>query len=225
MTSLGYVAGNSQRFNFWKLVLLIIVLAPIVTFIRKLGDQYLVILLGIFIIGYLLPSHDLFSSIWTTLKRVVKWPFTLRWRKPAKERKNEEAFQQGFNADDLYNRREQERQQRKAESEQFRQQQSDNKKQQNKQKGHSEKSDQKEYKQCEQEEPQTYTKKQRYLMELELDPNKEYTKSEIKKAYRRMVAKYHPDKYQPKGQYSVSEMCEKFNKIRESYERLISGIS
>lgn len=221
MTSLGYVAGNSQRFNFWKLVLLLIVLAPIVTFIRKMGDQYLVILLGIFIIGYLLPSHNMFRGIWTALKRAAKWPFTMKWRKPASKKSDEETFQQGFNSDDLHNRQEQARQQRKAELEQFRQQQSDNKKQQGKQKDHSDKSGQKDYKQCEQEEPQTYTKKQRYLMELELDPNKEYTKSEIKKAYRRMAAKYHPDKYQPNGRHSIEEMNEKFKTINEVYSKLI----
>ena len=53
---------------------------------------------------------------------------------------------------------------------------------------------------------------------LELDPKSSVT--EIKKAYRIMVKKYHPDKLQTKDPYLLKGANEKFIKVQEAYEIL-----
>jgi len=53
---------------------------------------------------------------------------------------------------------------------------------------------------------------------LELDPNA--TRSEIKKAYRKMAKKYHPDKVSHLGKEHQKGAEEKFRKVQEAYEQL-----
>ena len=53
---------------------------------------------------------------------------------------------------------------------------------------------------------------------LEIDPSSSI--EEIKKAYRMMVKKYHPDKLQTKDPYLMKGAQEKFIKVQEAYEIL-----
>ena len=53
---------------------------------------------------------------------------------------------------------------------------------------------------------------------LELDSNA--TRSEIKRAYRKMVKKYHPDKVSHLGKEHQNGAEEKFRKVQEAYEQL-----
>jgi len=53
---------------------------------------------------------------------------------------------------------------------------------------------------------------------LELDPNA--TRSEIKKAYRKMAKKHHPDKVSHLGKEHQKGAEEKFRKVQEAYEQL-----
>ena len=46
------------------------------------------------------------------------------------------------------------------------------------------------------------------------------TKDEIKKAYRTMVKKYHPDKLQHMDEVYRNGAEEKFRKVQEAYEQL-----
>lgn len=53
---------------------------------------------------------------------------------------------------------------------------------------------------------------------LEIDPNA--TEEEIKKAYRRMAMKYHPDKVSHLGEDFQKAANEKFQKVNEAYENI-----
>ena len=53
---------------------------------------------------------------------------------------------------------------------------------------------------------------------LEIDPSA--TNDEIKKAYRRMAMKYHPDKVSHLGDDFRKSADEKFNKVNEAYEKI-----
>ena len=49
---------------------------------------------------------------------------------------------------------------------------------------------------------------------------REATKEEIKKAYRKMAMKYHPDKVAHLGESFKKTADEKFKKVNEAYERI-----
>ncbi|MBL7963420.1 MAG: TerB family tellurite resistance protein [Flavobacteriales bacterium] len=53
---------------------------------------------------------------------------------------------------------------------------------------------------------------------LELEPTA--TDEEVKKAYRRMAIKYHPDKVAQLGEEVQKAAAEKFRKVQEAYERI-----
>ena len=53
---------------------------------------------------------------------------------------------------------------------------------------------------------------------LEIEPNA--TNEEIKKAYRKMAMKYHPDKVSYLGEDFQNAAKEKFQKVNEAYEQL-----
>jgi len=53
-----------------------------------------------------------------------------------------------------------------------------------------------------------------------LDIDKSATNDEIKKAYRKMAKKYHPDKIQHLGETHMKAGEEKFKKIKDAYEQL-----
>ena len=53
---------------------------------------------------------------------------------------------------------------------------------------------------------------------LEIEPNA--TATEIKKAYRKMAKKYHPDKVLHLGKEHQKGAEEKFRKVQEAYEHL-----
>ncbi len=53
-----------------------------------------------------------------------------------------------------------------------------------------------------------------------LEIEKAATNDEVKKAYRRMAMKYHPDKVQHLGEEFLKDAKEKFEKINEAYEQI-----
>lgn len=55
-----------------------------------------------------------------------------------------------------------------------------------------------------------------------LEIKKEATDDEVKKAYRRMAMKYHPDKLSGMGEDIKQQSTEKFRKINEAYEHIKS---
>lgn len=63
----------------------------------------------------------------------------------------------------------------------------------------------------------------RHLETLGLDPSGEHTYAEIKKAYRRMAVKYHPDKHQTKSQQVIDEMTERFKAVQLAYQWLAAN--
>ncbi|NQX92153.1 MAG: DnaJ domain-containing protein, partial [Flavobacteriales bacterium] len=57
-----------------------------------------------------------------------------------------------------------------------------------------------------------------FLRALELDPNA--TDSEVKKAYRKMAVKYHPDKVRNLGKEHQEAAEERFIEVQKAYETI-----
>ena len=53
-----------------------------------------------------------------------------------------------------------------------------------------------------------------------LEITKSSTDDEVKKAYRKMVKKYHPDKLQGLGEEHLKGANEKFQSIQSAYEKI-----
>jgi len=53
-----------------------------------------------------------------------------------------------------------------------------------------------------------------------LEIEKDATEAEIKKAYRTMVKKYHPDKLVDMDEAYIKGAREKFNKVQEAYDKI-----
>ena len=56
-----------------------------------------------------------------------------------------------------------------------------------------------------------------------LEISKDASDNEVKKAYRKMAKKYHPDKLQGVSNDIIKMAEEKFNKIKEAYERIMDS--
>ena len=53
-----------------------------------------------------------------------------------------------------------------------------------------------------------------------LETDKSSSNDELKRAYRKMVKKYHPDKLQGLGEEHLKGANEKFQSIQEAYDRV-----
>ena len=59
-----------------------------------------------------------------------------------------------------------------------------------------------------------------YLNLLGLDPTKKYTLKELKKSYKRMHMKYHPDRNQDKSPEELRELNKKMAEFQKAFEWL-----
>lgn len=225
MMTFGYIVGNARNITFWKFLPLAIVLIPFVHDFN-LSKTHLMVVAVSFVIGYLLPYAYLLEGFIDHLSDAIN---TLRYKDAYEDikRKEEEVEQmrreyQRAKQDANREKQEYERARRQAESEQYRQEQAKSEKQQKDSTsssntgssgGYERKSNQQS-----QQRSTTPSSREIYCKILELDPDKSYTFKDIKKAYRQMAAKYHPDKHHDKGDDIVSEMTERFKEIKKAFE-------
>ena len=212
----GYVAGNAKNFNIWKLLLLGLFLLPFISGFN-LSKPHLLTMLGAFLVGYFLPYAHTLNFIGEGLSDLIN---AVRYKSAYEDirRKEEEVeelrrkYEQARKTENQQKQK-QEYERRKQQSEDYRKQQ---KQEQNKSKGQEKSSKSN----SSNRQYSSSSTKSRYLEILNLDPNKTYSYADIKKAYRRQAAKYHPDKHHTKGKETVKEMNEKFKGIKEAYEWL-----
>lgn len=205
----GYVAGNSQNFNIYKLLLLGIVLVPLIS-VFNLSKAHLLTMSGAFLFGYLLPYANILQFIGDELSNLIN---AIRYRSAYEDIKRqqdevEELRRQYEQARQEANRQKQEqaRQRHQQESKNYRQNQQNKNSSQSKQKNQSNSGNK--------------SGRSYYFHILDLDSSGNYSYTDIKKAYRKQASKYHPDKHQHKGEKTVKEMNEKFKEIIEAYKTL-----
>lgn len=211
MFSFGYIAQNIRQFNFWRFLLVLII---VTTFLNSFGfiQEHLITMCVSFFIGYLLPYVSVLTSIGEHLSEFIN---NIRYRDAYADikRKEEEVeelrrqYEKG-RAETNNKKAEQARKERTEQSNNFRK----------KQKTSSQ--DQQSSNQSKQKASSSYqSPKAKYLKVLGLDPNGEYSFQEIKKAYRKQASKYHPDKHHGKANYR--EMEERFKEVQEALESLV----
>lgn len=213
MFSLGYIAQNVRQFNFWKFLILLIL---IMVFFNSFGfsKEHLITMFVAFFIGYLLPHASVLRGMGEHLSEFIN---AIRYKDAWEDIKRKEAeveelrkkYEQA-RAEANREKQEQARRNRQEQSQNYRQKQSEQK-QKNENTNSSRRTNQKSSSSYE-------SPRDRYLKILGLEPSKEYSFTEIKKAYRRQASKYHPDKHHGKSSYK--EMEERFKKVQEAFERL-----
>lgn len=218
MFSFGYIAQNTRQFDFWKFLLVVII---VLSFLFQFGltQEHLLTMAIAFFIGYLLPHasvlrgvSDHFSEFINAIRYKDAWEDIKR-----KEAEVEELRKQYERARAEANSQKQEhaRRNRQQQSQNYRQKQKEKK-----QSNHSNKSKQSSSRTNQKSSSSYESPRDRYLKILDLEPGKEYSFAEIKKAYRRQASKYHPDKHHGKPNYK--EMEERFKKVQEAFERIVN---
>lgn len=221
MVTFGYIAGNSPNFNFWKTAMLSIFLIPFVVQFN-LGKPHLITMLVAFIFGYILPYAHILEGLRDALSDFIN---AIRYKDAyeeikRKEEEVEELRRQYEEAQKRSNRgqHQEEQQRRQEQSRQYR-------KSQEQQQEKADSSHQKQEKQQSNQSHQNSSSgststRNRYLMILGLEPDKQYSYKEIKKAYRRQANRYHPDKHQGKPDSEIKEMTKKFQEVQGAFEWL-----
>jgi len=225
MVAIGYTVGNAKNFNFWKFVLIALITLPMISQFNS-GETYLFVMIGGFVVGFLLPHayvlrgfsgsisdfinairyHDAYEDI----KRKEEEVEELRRKyEQAQREKNQSKFndEQAKRREDSKRYRDQQKQEQQTEDSSQNQQQDE---------PFSDKSNQSKQTSSNIQE----SIKQDYLNLLGLKPKKNYSHQEIKKAYRRMANKVHPDKHPHASESEKQRMAEKFKEINEAYKWL-----
>lgn len=222
MVTFGYIAGNSPNFNFWKTAMLSIFLIPFVVQFN-LGKAHLITMLVAFIFGYILPYAHLLEGLRDSFSDFIN---AIRYKDAYEEikRKEEEVEELRRQYEEAQRRSNQnqyreEQQRRQEQSQQYR------KSQENQEQRKEDSSQQKQEKQQNHQSHQNSSSgststRNRYLMILGLEPDKQYSYKELKRAYRRQANRYHPDKHQGKPDAEVKAMTKKFQEVQGAFEWL-----
>ena len=212
----GYAAGNSRNFGFFKLVLLLVFIVPFMISL-SISKTHSMVMLVSFLVGYFLPYSYLLRPLSEGLSDFVN---NIRYRDAYDDiRKKEEEIEELRRKYEKDQSRSKANDERKEEARQKRQRDYENFRQRQGNSGDGDES------QSEQSNTQEFTKspdarRNHYLKVLGLEPNREYSQAEIKKAFRRMAAKYHPDKHQGKSDAVVREMEARFREVVEAFEEI-----
>jgi len=225
MVAIGYTVGNSKNFNFWKFVLIALITLPMISQFNS-GETYLFVMIGGFVVGFLLPYayvlrgfsgsisdfinairyHDAYEDI----KRKEEEVEELRRKyEQAQRESNQSKFneEQAKRREDSKRYRDQQKQEQKTED--------DNQNYQKEKTSSNSSYDSQQSSNNIQE-----SVKRDYLLILGLDPDKHYSHQEVKKAYRRMANKVHPDKHPHASEPEKQKMAEKFKEVKKAYEWL-----
>ncbi len=233
LMGLGYVVATAERLNFWKVLLLLLVLVPFVTAFNS-SKAHLYTMIAAFLFGLLFPRLRGygFSLSFPRVNVAKLW----QGLKPKPQENNQQDQFNQEKREKKRQQREQAYQKRKRESEQFRRSQAEkNKQQQSKQ--HSDKQEKIDQEKSQQSHQEQYNEQDNtdfnnrlrqiiranYLEILELSANGVYSQDDIKKAYRKQANKYHPDRHQGKDEATIQSMSDKFAEVKKAYEWLLAN--
>ncbi|MCB1736022.1 MAG: DnaJ domain-containing protein [Gammaproteobacteria bacterium] len=220
MLAFGYIAGNARSFNVWKLLLIGAVLAAL-TAGFNLDKTHIATMLGAFLVGYLLPYGHLLEGFGDAVSDAIN---AIRYRDTYDEIRRKEA-----EVDELRRRYEQdqrqanEEQRDRARDKRREDARSYRAKRQRANEGQSSHNSAGAHTAL--PPPPPMSTKAKYLQTLGLDPAKDYSYGEIKRAYRRQASKFHPDKHQHRGTNVVREMGERFKAVKEAYEWIATHLA
>ncbi len=230
LMGLGYVVATAERLNFWKVLLLLLVLVPFITTFNS-SKAHLYTMIGAFLFGLLFPRLRGYGFSLSFLRvNIAKL-----WQ-GLKPKPQENSRQDQFNQEKKRQQREWAYQKRKRESEQFRRSQAEkNKQKQSKQ--HSDKREKIDKEKSQQSQQEQYNEQDNtdfddrlrqiirasYLEILGLSADGVYSQDDIKKAYRKQANKYHPDRHQGKDEATIQAMSDKFAEVKRAYEWLFAN--
>jgi hypothetical protein len=224
MSGVGYMATHTRNFNIWKMGLLAFIAAPIV---MNLNDSKAAIWIAVifFFAGFMLPHAHIFDGFFNAISEAIngfrfrderrnieskkeelkRKEEELRRREAELERlrrEYEEAMHRARHSHNSHN--DSSRHQPGGERKQNKQQRSDK---ENSGNGAETNSSSNNWRKA--NNPQRAA----HLETLGLDPNKMHSAQEIRKSFKELVSKCHPDKHQDKSEDDIRRFTEKLQKI------------
>ncbi len=228
MIFFGYIIGNTRKFNIFSIVFVgMLVLMFMGQFNHS--QAHLIIIAVAFAFGYFLPHLHILSFIGNSLSDFVngiRYRDNYRNIELAQERLQEQAeelekLRQAFEkAKQAYEEAE------RVYNEQTNRQKANNEKSgtgnQSKQQGKQKSSSGQKSKSSGYQRQSSGSDDLRiyYLNLLRLDPTKKYTLKELKKSYKRMHMKYHPDRNQDKSAEELRGLNKKMAEFQKAFEWL-----
>lgn len=221
MSGVGYMATHIRNFNIWKMGLLMFVAAPIVLNLKDTGPAIWVAVI-FFFAGFMLPHARIFDGFFESISELIN---SIRYRD---ERRNIESQKEELRrkAEELRRREaELERLRREYEEAMHRARQSrysnsDNSSQRPGGEGKQKKQQRSNEKRSGHGAKTTNPQRAAHLETLGLDPNKMYSANEIRKNFRELVLKYHPDLHQDKSEDEIRKLTEKMKRINAAADWL-----
>ncbi|CAC9624078.1 hypothetical protein [uncultured Gammaproteobacteria bacterium] len=228
MIFFGYIIGNTRKFNIFSIAFIGLL---VLMFMKQFNysQTHLIIIAVAFAFGYFLPHLHVLSFIGDSLSDFIngiRYRDNYRNIKLAQERLQEQAeelekLRQAFEkakqayeeAERVYNEH---NNKQKANSEKSNTG-NQSKQQGNKKPSNGQKSNSSSY---QRQSSGSDDLRIYYLNLLGLDPNKKYTLKELKKSYKRMHMKYHPDRNQDKSIEELRELNRKMVEFQKAFEWL-----
>jgi flagellar biosynthesis GTPase FlhF len=225
--ALGYAAANTQNFNFWKLLFFVLFLLPVIL-IFGMSKYHAIVVLISFLFGFILPyaySLKFIGNSFSNFVNAVRYRDDYRNIKLTKEELRQQAeeleqLRRAFEAArQAYYRAEQQFKDRAKEQQSSNSSESKSKERSNtNNKSQEQKSKSRSY--SKNTSSTSGNSREYYLKLLGLDPNKEPTLADIRKAYKRMQMKYHPDRHPHATQEERKEFDKKLIEFKRAFEWL-----
>lgn len=199
--SIGYNVGRLRNHNIAKVCFTVVIAIPFLQMIVNTNGA--IVAAGSFIVGLVVSRIQQGDSV----PEKVNWWLGFGWLKnrwQAADRAKEEYEEAAYQAEQERQRYEEARKQAEYERQRYEQERRNNSSSSNNggnQQQYSSSSN-----------SGSYSKRDECLKILGLDPARQWTEKEIKKAYKRMAMKHHPDR---------GGSQEMFVKVREAYEYLV----
>jgi hypothetical protein len=205
--ALGFAVATTQDFNIWKLIFFVLFLLPVILLLG-MGKYNALVIVLFFIFGFILPYSHSLKFIGNSLSYFVnhiKYKDDYAYIKAQKEeleklRQEYEKAKQAYEDAEQRYRTYNEQTQGSNNSNTYDEYQDNS----SSETGYGKNAEE----------------RAKNLRILELDPEKQYSFAEIKRAHKKLALKYHPDRHRDKSPEEIQELNKRLAEINKAFDWL-----